>query len=126
MRQTSAGDSDKRRATRFTRPDSHRVFNCQVERRATVSASDETRSLGAETRPCLQSKKAMSPKELDAGKRWVEQRCTEIAGNRPRTISSGEMAFRDVDLEDVGCGEKATQDKLEREIRGFLESFQTS
>ena len=38
----------------------------------------------------------------------------------------GEMAFRDVDLEDVGRGEKATQDKLEREIRGFLESFQTS
>ncbi len=65
----------------------------------------------------------MSPKELDAGKRWVEQRFTEIAGNRPRTISSGEMAFRDGDLEDVGCGEKATQDKLEREIRDFSNRF---
>ncbi len=100
----------------------------------------------------------MSPKELDAGKHWVEQRFTEIADelNVPVTLAAqarwsepsttslqhahciayevtvhgphrrGEMAFRDVDLEDVGCGEKATQDKLEREIRGFLESFQTS
>ncbi len=35
----------------------------------------------------------------------------------------GEMAFRDVGLEDVGCGEKATQDKLEREIRYFSNRF---
>ncbi len=100
----------------------------------------------------------MSPKELDAGRHWVEQRFTEIADelNVPVTFAAqarwsvpsttslkhahcmayeasvhgrqrrGEMAFPDVDLEDAGCGEKATQDKLEKEIRGFLESFQPS
>ncbi len=100
----------------------------------------------------------MSPKELDAGKHWVEQRFTEIADelNVPVTLAPqarwsepsttgmkhthrmayevtvhgrdrrGEMPFRDVDLEDVGSGEKATQGKLEKEIRRFLESFQSS
>jgi len=36
------------------------------------------------------------------------------------------MTFRDVDLEDAGCGEKPTQGKLEKEIRRLLESFQSS
>ncbi len=99
----------------------------------------------------------MSPKELNAGKCWVEQRFTEIADelNVPVTLSAqarwsepsttslkhahcmaydvsvhgrhrrGEMMFRDVDLEDVGCGEKSTQDKLAREIRRLLDSFQS-
>ena len=99
----------------------------------------------------------MSPKELIAGKCWVEQRFTKIADelNVPVTLAAqarwseasttsskhahfmvyqvtvherhrrGEIMFRDVDLEDVGCGEEATQDKLAREIRRFLESFLT-
>ena len=100
----------------------------------------------------------MSPKELDAGRHWVEQRFTEIADelnvpvtlapqarwSEPATTSMkhthcmayevtvhgrhrrGEILFRDVDLEDAGSGEKATQDKLEKEIRRLLESFQPS
>ena len=98
----------------------------------------------------------MSPKELNAGKRWIEQRFTEIADelnlrvtlaaparwSEPSTTRlkhahcmayevvhgrhrRGEMMFRDVDLEDVGCGEKAPQDRLAQEIRRLLESFQT-
>ncbi len=100
----------------------------------------------------------MSPKELEAGKHWVEQRFTEIADeltvpvtlapqarwSEPSTTGMkythcmayevtvhgrhrrGEMTFRDVDLEDAGCGEKPTQGKLEKEIRRLLESFQSS
>jgi len=95
----------------------------------------------------------MSPKELNAGKFWVEQRFTEIADelNVPVTLAAqarwsepsttslkhaydvsvhgrhrrGEMIFRDVEFEDVGCGEKSTQDKLAHEIRRLLESFQS-
>ncbi len=99
----------------------------------------------------------MSPKELNAGKCWVEQRFTEIADelNVPVTLAAqarwsepsttslkhahcmaydvavherhcrGEMMFRDIELEDVGCDEKSTQDKLAREIRRLLESFQS-
>ncbi len=37
-------------------------------------------------------------------------------------VKRGEIPFRDVDLEDAGAGEKAAQDKLEREIRDLLTS----
>jgi len=97
----------------------------------------------------------MYPKELNAGKCWVEQRFTEIADelNLRVTLAAqarwseptmtkrhahcmaydvsvherhcrGEMMFRDIELEDAGCDEKSTQDKLAREIRRLLESFQ--
>ncbi len=59
----------------------------------------------------------MSPKSStreSVGSSSASQRLPVTVHGRYRR---GEMAFRDVDLEDVGCGEKATQDKLEREIR---------
>ena len=36
-----------------------------------------------------------------------------------------EMVFQGVDLEDAGSGEKGSQDKLAREIRQLLQSFQS-
>ena len=73
------------------------------------------------------------PVTLSAQARWSEPSTTSLKhaycmayevtvhGRHRR----GEMMFRDVNLEDVGCGEKSTQDTLVREIRRLLESFQS-
>lgn len=99
----------------------------------------------------------MRGKEIEAGKRWVEERFEELAaelaavdkvvpGDRWRKlgrgfkththrmayyveahghVKRGDIAFRDVDLEDAAAGEKAAQQQLETQIRYVLDRFQT-
>jgi len=73
------------------------------------------------------------PVMLAAGARWSEPSTTSLKYVHYMAYEvtvhgrylRGEMVFRDVDLEDAGSGEKGSQDKLAREIRRLLQSFQS-